>query len=114
MARKFCKACPGLSCIKDSTKIYVGMDCYNIGGNNCQGYIWEGEEDVRKHPHEEMVRQIREVGESLIKNAESIAGYEKYCKSVYISVTVDPLEAAPDISINREFTPERFMERVDK
>lgn len=60
--------------------------------------------------HKIYVDQIRAVGESLIKNAESIAGNERYISSLYISVDFDPQINVPEISINRCYLPERIAE----
>lgn len=56
------------------------------------------------------VRQVRAIGESLIKNAESIVGSERYLKSVSISATIGPLDELASICINREFYPEKTFE----
>ena len=69
----------------------------------------------KKVANEEIARQIREVGESLIKNAESIAGSEKYLNSIYISCEIGyegGTVKAPEISVDRRFCPEQFVERM--
>lgn len=60
---------------------------------------------------EELIRQIREVGESLIKNAESIAGYEDIFAGLKIVADFNPQEATPVITLNRLFYPEKTIER---
>ena len=57
----------------------------------------------------DLIRQVRYVGESLIKNAESIVGTEEYLKDVYIYVTLG-VDVAPTINVRRSFVPEQFME----
>lgn len=62
--------------------------------------------------NEKLVRQIRAVGESLIKNAESIAGTETYLTGIDISVY---LEAGidtelPEINVTKRFVPEKIVE----
>ena len=64
---------------------------------------------MKEIDREEYVRQIRAIGESLIKNAESIVGNEKYLKSIYISVNIDPYEDAPMIDVSKSFVPERLV-----
>lgn len=59
----------------------------------------------------ELARRIREIGESLIKNAESIVGNEEYIKSIYISADVSTTED-PIVRAEKEFFPEKFIERV--
>lgn len=68
---------------------------------------------VRKDIHEELIRQIREVGESLIKNAESIAGTENFVSGVDIFVDLNVDVDAPEISVTRKFIPERFFDRQE-
>lgn len=63
--------------------------------------------------HDELVRKVREAGESLIKNAESIVGSEEYLTSLYISIDFSPNEI-PTISINRDFIPEKTIQRETK
>ncbi len=57
----------------------------------------------------DLIRQVRYVGESLIKNAESIVGTEEYLNDVYIYVTLG-VDGAPTINVSRSFVPEQFME----
>lgn len=62
--------------------------------------------------NEKIVRQIRAVGESLIKNAESIVGTETYLTGIDISVY---LEAGidtepPEINVTKRFVPEKTVE----
>ena len=64
---------------------------------------------MKETDREEYVRQIRAIGESLIKNAESIVGNEKYLKSIYISVNIDPQEDAPMIDVSKSFVPEQLV-----
>lgn len=64
--------------------------------------------------NEEFVRQIREAGESLIKNAESIVGSETYLSGLKINIecftgeTIEPLE----ITVTKSFYPEKYIERI--
>ena len=65
------------------------------------------EEKVRM----ELITQVREIGESLIKNAESIVGTEKYLNGISISIDFDYF-SIPEIDVNKSFYPEKYMERV--
>lgn len=67
----------------------------------------------REYSYEEQVMRIREVGESLIKNAESLAGCEKYLTSVDILIRINK-DGVPAITVTREFTPEKTVERLGK
>ena len=53
----------------------------------------------------EYIRSVRNIGESLIKNAESIVGDEKYLKEIHISADVVQ-DGVPSINISRSFYPE--------
>lgn len=61
---------------------------------------------------DELVREVRHVGESLIKNAESIVGEERYLigLTVTIDVSVDGNEAT-SVNISRDFLPERAFSK---
>lgn len=62
---------------------------------------------------EEGIRQIKEIGESLILNAESIVGTEKYLCNVCIRVNIEPGDI-PKIDISRTFFPEGCLEKNNK
>ena len=57
------------------------------------------------------IRSVRAVGESLIKNAESIVGSEKYLMGLDISVYLGPGigEEIPEINVTKRFLPEKFV-----
>lgn len=61
-------------------------------------------------PRENGIRQIKEIGESLILNAESIIGTEKYICNVCIRVEINP-GTVPKIEISRTFFPEKELEK---
>ena len=67
---------------------------------------------MKTKTHEEMIRQVREAGESLIKNAESIVGSEEFLQSIDITVYINPVERIPSINVSKEFLPERYIERL--
>ena len=53
-----------------------------------------------------LIQQVRNIGESLIKNAENIVGNDEHRADLDISVSLRANEA-PTIRISREFYPER-------
>ena len=57
---------------------------------------------------EEYARHIQAVGESIIKNADSIAGNEKYCYGIEIKEMVSPDEPTR-IEVTRRFAPEGLI-----
>lgn len=68
---------------------------------------------MKNKTHEEMIRQVREAGESLIKNAESIVGSEEFLvRSMTVTVNVDTSDGVPTIEVKREFLPEMYVKRI--
>lgn len=61
---------------------------------------------------ETIINNIKAVGQSIIDNAESIVGNEKYMSDIYITISHDWNEV-PDINISRTFTPEQIVERKE-
>ena len=62
-----------------------------------------------------IVNAIRAAGESLIKNADSIAGDEKYITGLDIYFSVDLSEdRMPEIEITKRFYPERLIDGFAK
>lgn len=66
----------------------------------------------------DLIRQIRAVGENLIKNAESIVGTEKILTDLYINVTfcTDRLDGgtAPSIDITKSVMPEQYIDYLQE
>lgn len=58
---------------------------------------------------DDMVRRVRYIGESLIKNAESIVGTEEYVSGIKIQAFLD-CESVPHIEVTKGFLPERAVE----
>lgn len=69
--------------------------------------------EVNQIMREEYIRQVRYAGESIIKNAESIVGTEKYMGDLKLHVSINPDESAPTIKIDRTFLPEKFVKGED-
>lgn len=65
---------------------------------------------IKTNHHEDLIRKVRAAGESLIKNAESIVGTEKYIADLRITVDIDATDEVPTIDISRSFIPERCVE----
>lgn len=68
---------------------------------------------TKEDPRAEGIRQIKEIGESLILNAESIVGTEKYLCNICIRAEIDP-GTIPKIDISRTFFPEGCLEKNNK
>ena len=65
-----------------------------------------------KNARDEWIQQIREAGESIVKNAESIVGTEQYLMGLDVNVNVNPNEQLPEITVNRKFLPDKHIERI--
>lgn len=58
------------------------------------------------------IKRVKDAGESLIKNAESIVGDEKYLCDLQIIVDLGIIdEEIPNIEIRRQFYPEKTIEK---
>lgn len=67
------------------------------------------------YSRDELIQQIKNCGQSIIDNAESILGNERYFMRLNVSFDILRLKAeVPSIEIKREFTPEKeFKQRKE-
>ena len=66
---------------------------------------------MKQDPREKLIRKVKAIGQSLIDNAESIVGTEKYPTSLTISCYPCPFDdEVPDIRISKSFAPETWVE----
>ena len=62
---------------------------------------------------EKIVETIKQCGQSIIDNAERIAGDYKYQTYLEISIKIPATnDEIPCISINTEFLPEGYIEKI--
>ena len=59
---------------------------------------------------EELIEHIKACGQSIIDNAEKIAGDYKFDTGTYIELHVGNCDEAPYISVTKDFIPERLKE----
>ena len=64
--------------------------------------------------HEELIRQLKEVGESFIKNAKGIVGSDEFLTGLELHVVFDIEDYFPEITLERRFVPERTIERLNE
>ena len=64
------------------------------------------------YTREEIIQNIKYVGQSIIDNAEKIATDYKYQTDLTIMCNVIDRDKPPCISICTEFIPEQFIERL--
>lgn len=62
---------------------------------------------------ETIIQNIKDCGQSLIDNAENIVGDYKYINGFMISCSVDKINETPYISVNVDFCPEHFIDRLN-
>ena len=60
---------------------------------------------------EEIVQSIKDIGQSLIDNAENIVNNYKYSGSITITCYPNDDGCYPHIVVETEFLPEKFVER---
>lgn len=63
--------------------------------------------------NQEFIRRIKEIGESLIKNADSLVGNEKFIHGINITININPFNnEIQTINVNKEYVPEGYINRV--
>ena len=60
--------------------------------------------------NERKIKAIKDCGQALVDNAESIVGGYKYSKGVIVTCYVDDLDAEPYINVSADFYPEGNFE----
>ena len=60
---------------------------------------------------EGIIQNIKDCGQALIDNAESIAGNYKFLTDLRITCYVSERDCTPYINIDTDFIPEKFVER---
>ena len=60
---------------------------------------------------EQIVENIKDIGQSLIDNAEKILPDYKFLKDITITCYANEEDEAPYISVDTSFIPENFIER---
>ena len=65
----------------------------------------------KMYTREELIEQIKHCGQSIIDNAESILGNERYFESITIIFDINRNKnCIPDIQVQRRFVPELEIE----
>ena len=62
---------------------------------------------------EKIIQNIKDCGQSLIDNAETIVGDYKYTNGFMINCFVDGINELPYISVNVDFYPEHLIDRLN-
>ena len=61
---------------------------------------------------EDIIQNIKDIGQSLIDNAEKIIGDYKFFRDITITCYANESDEAPYISVDTSFVPENFIERM--
>lgn len=61
---------------------------------------------------EKMIQNIKDMGQSLIDNAEEMVGNLKFLTDVTITCYVSEKDCPPYINVSTDFLPENFIERI--
>ena len=61
---------------------------------------------------QEMIERIRDCGQYIMDNAATILGDEKYIVDLCVTCNFFESGEAPYITISKDVTPDRFIERV--
>lgn len=65
-----------------------------------------------KNKREEMIQRIKDCGQYIIDNAETILGDEKYIRELYLTCNFFDRSELPYITINKDVIPDGFIERM--
>ena len=68
--------------------------------------------ESKENRREEMIKRIKDCGQYLINNAETIFGEEKYIRELYITCNFFDRSEPPYITINKDVIPDSFIERI--
>ena len=60
---------------------------------------------------EKIIQNIKDIGQSLIDNAEEMVGNHKFLTDVTVTCYVSEKDHAPYINVSTDFLPEKFIER---
>jgi hypothetical protein len=61
---------------------------------------------------EDIIQNIKDIGQSLIDNAEKIVGDYKFFRDITITCYANEKDESPYISVDTSFVPENFIERM--
>ena len=63
---------------------------------------------------EQIIQNIKDCGQSLIDNAENMAGDYKFFRDITITCYVNESDGTPYVSIDTSFIPENFIKRIQE
>lgn len=61
---------------------------------------------------EEIITRIKEAGQCVIDNAESIVGTENHLQKITITIDVDSLDKVPVVTVNKDIIPDGYLYRI--
>lgn len=63
---------------------------------------------------EDIIQNIKDIGQSLIDNAEKIVGDYKFFRDITITCYANEKDESPYISVDTSFVPKNFIERLKR
>lgn len=61
---------------------------------------------------QEIIQRIKDCGQYIIDNAETIIGDEKYIRELYLTCNFLDISEPPYVTITKDVIPDSFIERV--
>ena len=61
---------------------------------------------------QEMIERIRDCGQYIMDNAETILGDEKYVRELYVTCNFFDESEPPYVTISKDVFPDNFIERI--
>ena len=68
--------------------------------------------ESKENRREEIIQRIKDCGQYLIDNAETILGEEKYLRELYVTCNFFDRSEPPYITINKDVIPDSFIKRI--
>ena len=68
--------------------------------------------ESKENSREELIQRIKDCGQYIINNAETILGDERYITELYLTCNFFDRSEPPYITINKDVIPDSFIERI--
>ena len=98
--------------MRDYTQVNGYADEKPIQLKKGENMIVRNVAEEAKNRREEMIQRIKDCGQYLIDNAETILGEEKYMRELYVTCNFFDRSEPPYITINKDVIPDSFIERT--
>lgn len=68
-------------------------------------------EESKENRREEIIQRIKDCGQYIADNADTLLGDEKYLRDLHITCNFFDVSELPYISVNKDIIPDSFVER---